>query len=230
MQTLSPMSKIFTLILIVSFTLVSCATDEYGNKRKLTDTEKGAMIGATLGVLAGLTTKNKKKKAILYGLVGGVAGGAVGAYMDNQKQDFEKQLKDEIQRGDIELSKLPNHSLLVTMTAQTSFNTDSSSIKPAFYSTMDKIAKIVNKYGKTQLSLVGHTDNTGSRSYNQKLSEQRALSVRQYLVSAGVIEQRISTYGRGEDNPRADNRTDYGRSLNRRVEIIIEPIVEQSDG
>jgi len=185
------------------------------------------MIGATLGVLAGLTTKNKKKKAILYGAVGGIAGGAVGAYMDSQKKDFEKQLKEEIQRGDISVNKLPKDALVVTMTSQTSFAVNSSSIKSGFHSTMDKISTVVNKYGKTHLSLVGHTDSTGSRAYNQQLSVKRATSVNNYLRESGVIKERLSVYGRGEDNPRADNATDHGRSLNRRVEIIIEPIVEQ---
>ena len=72
-------------IMATSLSLVACATDEYGNKRELTDTEKGAMIGAGVGVLVGLTQKNKAKKAVLYGVVGGIAGGAVGAYMDSQK-------------------------------------------------------------------------------------------------------------------------------------------------
>ena len=227
MQSTSQLSKLITLITVISFGVISCATDEFGNKRELTDTEKGLMIGATLGVLAGLTTKNKKKKAILYGAVGGIAGGAVGAYMDSQKKDFEKQLKEEIQRGDISVNKLPKDALVVTMTSQTSFAVNSSSIKSGFHSTMDKISTVVNKYGKTHLSLVGHTDSTGSRAYNQQLSVKRATSVNNYLRESGVIKERLSVYGRGEDNPRADNATDHGRSLNRRVEIIIEPIVEQ---
>ena len=217
--------RITATVIALTMTLGSCATDEYGNKRELTDTEKGAMIGAAVGVLAGLTTKNKKKKAVLYGVVGGIAGGAVGAYMDSQKKDFEKQLSDEINRGDINLQQLPNNVLMVTMTAQTAFDVDSTNIKAGFESTMQKISSIVKKYGKTHLSLVGHTDSTGSAAYNQTLSERRADSVKNYLLAQGVIEQRLSAYGMGEDKPRADNSTEVGRSLNRRVEIVIEPIV-----
>ena len=213
--------SLFLAILMIA----SCATDEYGTKRELTDAEKGVMIGAGIGVLAGLTTKNKTKKAALYGVVGGIAGGAVGSYMDSQKKDFEKQLKAEIDRGDISLQKLPNNVLMVTMTAQTAFDVNSTQIKPGFESTMQTISSIVKKYGKTHLSLVGHTDSTGTNAYNQNLSEKRAESVKSYLIGQGVIEQRLSAYGMGEDKPRADNSTEFGRSMNRRVEIVIEPIV-----
>ena len=207
--------------------LASCTTDEYGNKRELTDTEKGAMIGVAVGVLAGLTTKNKKKKAFLYGAVGGLTGAAIGAYMDSQKKDFEKQLQDQINAGEVTIQKLPGDVLMVTMTAQTAFDIDKNSIKAGFKPSMDKIAKIVNKYGKTLVSVVGHTDSTGSRAYNQKLSERRAVSVHDYLRQQSVIPQRLAHYGMGEDKPRADNSTSVGRTLNRRVELIIEPIRQE---
>ena len=184
------------------------------------------MIGAGIGVLAGLGAKDKKKRAVIYGIVGGVAGGAVGHYMDSQKKDFEKQLASEIQSGAVLVEKLPDNVLLVTMTSQTSFDVDSTQIKPGFYSSMDKIAAIVKKYGKTMLTMVGHTDSTGSNAYNQQLSERRAASVQGYLSNAGVIPQRLSAYGMGEEKPRSSNDTEAGRTLNRRVEIIIEPIVE----
>lgn len=220
------MQKLLALAIIAVFTLSACATDEYGNKREMTDTEKGALIGAGIGVVAGLTTKDKGKKAALYGLIGGVSGAAVGHYMDSQKKDFELQLKNEIQSGAILVEPIPQNSLLVTMTAQTSFDVNSTQIKPGFYSTMDKISSIVNKYGKTHLSLVGHTDSTGSNAYNKTLSEQRAASVMSYLQSKGVIPQRLTAYGMGEDKPRASNTTEAGRAQNRRVEILIDPVIE----
>lgn len=221
-------SRLVALLIAFSLALVACATDEYGNKRDMTDTEKGAMIGAGVGVLAGLTTKKKGKNAVLYGVVGGIAGAGVGAYMDSQKKDFEKQLKTEIDNGEISLQKLPNNALMVTMTAQNAFDVNSTQIKQGFEPTMNKISAIVNKYGKTHLTLVGHTDNTGSKTYNQTLSERRAQSVKAYLVGQGVVEQRLATTGAGEDKPRADNSTASGRTLNRRVEIVIEPIVADS--
>ena len=225
----SQYKKYILSIALICFGLVSCATDEYGNKRQFSDAEKGAMIGAAVGVLAGLTTKNKKKKAILYGAVGGIAGGAIGSYMDSQQQDFEKQLSDQINNGEISVNRLPNDVLMVTMTAQTAFDVDSTRIKSGFKPTMDKISQIVKKYGKTHLSLVGHTDSTGTRAYNQDLSVKRAQSVHDYLSQQGIIPQRLASYGMGEDQPRADNSTISGRTLNRRVEIVIEPIRERDD-
>jgi len=219
---LNSKTRLIPLFVATTMTLGSCATD-----RPMTDTEKGAIIGSTIGVLAGLTTKDKKKKAVLYGIVGGLSGAAVGHYMDQQKKDFEKQLQDEINQGNITIEKLPQNVLAVTMTAQTAFDVDSTNIKSGFRPSMGKISNIVIKYGKTHLTIVGHTDSTGSRSYNQQLSERRAASVQSFLGSQGVIPQRMSAYGMGEDKPRASNANEHGRTLNRRVEIIIEPIVEQ---
>ena len=219
--------KIPIMLLTVILTLPACtATDEYGNKRRLTDTEKGAIIGATLGALAGHNTRNTKKR-VLYGVLGGIAGAGVGNYMDSQKKDFEKNLKNEIDRGDVIIERLPENLLMVTMSSESSFDVNSSTIKPNFKSTLGRIAKIINKYGKTHLSLVGHTDSTGSKSYNQKLSEQRAGTIQTYFRSLKVIPERMTIYGLGEDKPRASNTTNLGRKQNRRVEIIIEPLIEQ---
>lgn len=219
--------KIPLILLSVILTLPACtATDEYGNKRRLTDTEKGAIIGATLGALAGHNTRNTKKR-VLYGVLGGIAGAGVGNYMDTQKKDFEKNLKSEIDRGDVIIERLPENLLMVTMSSESSFDVNSTIIKPNFKSTLGRIAKIVNKYGKTHLSLVGHTDSTGSKSYNQKLSEQRAGTIQTYFRSLKVIPERMTIYGLGEDKPRASNTTNLGRKQNRRVEIIIEPLIEQ---
>lgn len=219
--------KIPVLLLTAILTLPACtATDEYGNKRRLTDTEKGMIIGATLGAIAGRNTRDTNQR-ILYGIIGGVAGAAVGTYMDNQKKDFEKNLKSSIDRGDVIVERLPDNLLMVTMSSESSFDVNSTAIKPNFRSTLGEIAKIVNKYGKTHLSLVGHTDSTGSKSYNQRLSEQRAAAIQTYFRSLKVIPQRMTIYGMGEDKPRASNATALGRRQNRRVEIIIEPLVEK---
>lgn len=216
-----------SLVIATAFAmgLAGCATDEYGNPRSLTRAEKGAIIGASAGVLLG-ARKGDKKKALLYGLVGGLSGAAVGNYMDNQRKDFEKNLSDEINRGDIEVRKMPENNLMVTMTAQTAFTVDSADISTGFNSTMNKISGIVNKYGKTHLSIVGHTDSTGSDAHNEKLSLRRAEAVKEYMLKKKVIPERLSTYGMGEKEPRANNNTEAGRQMNRRIEIVIEPVVQ----
>jgi outer membrane protein OmpA-like peptidoglycan-associated protein len=91
---------------------------------------------------------------------------------------------------------------------------------------MDKLADVVVRYGKTTLTVVGHTDSTGTASHNQRLSEQRALSVAQYLEQRRVNGMRLATTGKGETQPIASNATETGRQANRRVEIYVEAVVE----
>jgi outer membrane protein OmpA-like peptidoglycan-associated protein len=91
---------------------------------------------------------------------------------------------------------------------------------------MDKLADVVVRYGKTSLTIVGHTDNVGSNDYNQKLSERRARSVAQYFESRRVNPVRLATSGKGEIQPVASNNSESGRQANRRVEIYVEPVVQ----
>jgi len=222
-------SRLTIFVVIATFLLGGCVKDEYGNSRPLTDTEKGAILGAVIGAGVGATQKKKHgNKALVIGAVGGaLAGGAVGHYMDSQKKDLQKRLAPEIQRGAVSVESLPDNQLRISMTSETAFDVDSTRIKTGFHQTLITIAKVLNKYGKTELLIVGHTDSTGSAQYNQQLSERRAQAVEQFLLSSNVIPQRLSTYGKGETQPIASNATDSGRRMNRRVEIIVVPLVQQ---
>ena len=211
----------------VVLVLSGCATDEYGNRLPMSDTEKGSLIGAVGGAAVGALVASKSGKGALIGAIGGgIAGGLVGNYMDKQKKDFEKALQPELNSGAVRLQKLPNDELLVGMTGATAFEVDSDVIMPGFYSTLDKIADILNRYGKTQLVIVGHTDSTGSDQHNQVLSEKRAGAVAQYFLARNVIPHRLSAYGKGKSEPIASNATPEGRQRNRRVDITIIPVVE----
>ncbi len=194
----------------------------------VSDTGQGAMIGTAIGAATGALIGSKGANAgrgALIGAIGGaLVGTAVGAYMEKQHQDFQKALADEIASGMIRVQKLPNDELLVGMTGETTFEVDSDQIKPGFYSTMDKIAAIVTKYGKTELAIAGHTDSTGSAGHNQMLSERRAGSVERYLGNGGVVANRMTSAGFGKDQPIASNASESGRRLNRRVDITIVPI------
>ena len=224
--------KRFMVFLIIAVFTAGCVTDEYGNRRPMTDAERGALIGAASGAVVGALAKkdNRSKGALIGAVGGGIAGVAVGSYMDSQKKDFEKVLASEVSAGAIEIQKVNQNNLLITMTSQTAFDTNSTEIKAGFVTTMDKIANVVVHYGKTHLTIVGHTDNVGSNQYNQTLSERRAQAVADYLRGKGVITQRLESAGRGETSPRTTNATEEGRRLNRRVEVIIEPIVAESQG
>ncbi len=207
---------------------MSCATDEYGNSRPMTDAERGALIGAGVGALLGLTAKNKNRGVVIGAVGGALAGGFVGTYMDNQKQDLEKVLKEDVSNGSIVITTLPKEQLMVRMTDATAFNVNSSQIKFGFHRTLNKMAKVLNKYGKTELIIVGHTDSTGTKHYNQKLSERRASAVMAYMRNKKVLVQRLSSYGKGELHPISNNSSAQGRTQNRRIEIYVVPLVDSN--
>lgn len=224
-------SKFIVVLPLTSLLFTGCATDEFGNKRPLNRAETGALIGAVAGAAVGAATSKNKTKGVLIGAVGGgLAGGAVGAYMDKQKRDLEKVLAKERESGAIDIEKQAGDVLKVTMTSQTAFEVDSADIKGGFHSTLDKIADVLKRYGKTRLNIVGHTDNSGSDSHNMALSQRRSAAVQSYLLERGVIPERLTATGMGESSPRAANSTEEGRRLNRRVEIYIEPIIEEKAG
>jgi len=223
------MKSFLISILAVSIAVSGCASDGGGlGSRPLTSMESGALIGAVGGAVVGAVAyrQNRTKGAVVGAVGGGLAGGAVGAYMDSQKRDLEKNLSREIQADQARVEKLPNDVVRITMTSHTAFDTDSTQIKPDFHSTMDKLADVVVRYGKTTLTIVGYTDNVGSNEYNQKLSERRALSVAQYFESRRVNPLRLATSGKGESQPLASNSSEGGRQANRRVEIYLEPVVQ----
>jgi outer membrane protein OmpA-like peptidoglycan-associated protein len=217
--------KAFLAALLPVVVLGGCAAD---GSRPFTRAESGALIGAIGGAVVGAMAykKNRTKGAVVGAVGGGLAGAAVGSYMDSQKRDLEKNLAQEIQSGQARVEKVSDQVVLITMTSQTAFDTDSSAIKAGFHSTLDKLADVVVRYGKTTLTVVGHTDNVGSNEYNQKLSERRALSVAQFLESRRVNGMRLATAGRGENDPIASNASASGRQANRRVEIYVEAVVQ----
>src|SRR5688500_7495921 len=212
--------------LLLAATLAACARDNPFDL--MAHPDSGTLTEAGVGAARGAIAYDRKRtKGALVGAVGGaLAGGVVGRYMDDQKRDLEKNLAQEIKVGQARVEKLPNDIVRVTMTNQTAFETNSAQIKPAFNSTMDKLAEVVVRYNKTSLTVVGHTDDVGSDAYNQKLSEQRALSVARYLEGKRVNSMRLATSGKGETQPAASNSTETGRQANRRVEIYVEPVVQ----
>jgi len=219
--------KRYVVVVAASIAFAGCADMQRPSGRPLESMETGVLVGAGVGAVLGAVAyhRNRSKGALIGAVGGGLAGAAVGSYMDSQKRDLEKNLGQEIQSGEARVEKLPNDVVRITMTSHTAFDTDSVNIKPGFHSTLDKLADVVVRYGKTSLTIVGHTDNVGSNQYNQKLSERRAVSVAQYFESRRVSPLRLATLGKGEGEPVASNNTESGRSANRRVEIYVEPIV-----
>jgi len=220
--------SLIAMPLTASLLLSACTTNDLGDSRDLSKTETGAIVGAVSGAALGaLINKNNRSKGALIGAVGGgLAGTAVGYYMDKQAKDLASQLQPEIQRGEITIDKRASDSaLIVNMTSTTGFDNLSAVLKPGYITTLNKIAVVLNQYGKTTVTVIGHTDSLGSNADNQVLSEKRAQSVLDYFSSQNVNPLRLDAYGKGESEPRADNGTEAGRQLNRRVELLIVPVV-----
>ena len=221
------MRRIMLINIALALVLAGCATSPDDPNRK---TKEGAATGAVIGAVAGAVIGHQQDRsggALKGALIGAAAGGAigagVGAYMDKQQAEFERQLADERAAHQVEVERLQNENLKITMSSEVSFDYNSAALKPAFRQTLDKVADILKRYPRTTIRIIGHTDSTGSAAYNQQLSEQRAKSVSWYLSDAGVDPRRIITEGRGEQQPRATNDTEAGRQLNRRVEMLIVP-------
>lgn len=207
-------------LFLASFVLVSCATDD-PNRR----TKQGAAIGAIAGAVIGHQL-NHDKGSVLGGAIGAIAGASAGAYQDRQQRELEAALEQERQNQQIEIQRLQDETLKVSLSNEASFDFDKSTLKPAFYPALGKLSGLLAKYDRTLLYVVGYTDSTGTDAYNLNLSDERARSVAMYLNAEGVDVRRIRTEGRGESEPRAANDTAAHRALNRRVEIFIKPVIE----
>lgn len=223
---MTPKKSILTSLIIVTLILSGCIAADDPNK----NTKQKAGIGAAAGALAGALIgygKDGGEGALKGALIGGAAGGAIGAgagyYMDKQQAEFEQQLASERNAHQIEVERLQNENLKITMNSEVSFDFNSSRLQPAFESSLDKVSGILNRYPRSSIKIIGHTDNVGSEVYNQQLSEKRASAVGLALESREVNPSRIITSGRGESEPRTTNETEAGRQLNRRVEMLIIP-------
>lgn len=211
--------KIATVSLLLAPLLAGCAANDPYMRTK-GGAAIGALSGAVIGAMAG-----DKKTALVGAAVGALAGGGVGNYMDNQQRDFEREMADEQQRNAVEIERLKDDTLKLSLDSEISFDVNRDSIKPAFRPTLDKLGNLLVKYDRTVVHVVGHTDSDGSDAYNMDLSQRRANAVGSYLVGSGVPQPRTRMEGRGEREPRATNATAAGKQLNRRVEIYVKPIV-----
>jgi len=184
----------------------------------------GAAVGAISGAILGHQIDHDHG-ALFGAAIGAIAGSSIGRYQDEQQRALERALRQERRRKDIEIQRLQDQTLQVSLSSEACFDFDKSEIKPAFYLALDNLAEQLNHYNKTILHIIGHTDNVGSNEYNYALSIRRAKAVAQYLSFKGVSTNRLRVHGRGEQQPRAGNNSPDNRQFNRRVEIYIKPIV-----
>ncbi|MDD2839962.1 MAG: OmpA family protein [Rickettsiales bacterium] len=209
------MLKKFALLLIITVLVSSCAIDPYTNEKKVSNTGKGAIIGVAGGAAVGAIAGGKKG-ALIGAAAGGVTGAAVGGYMDIQA----KALRQELQGTGVSVKKEGNQITLV-MPGNITFATNSYVLSESFKPTLTSVSKVLKKYNKTYVNVLGYTDNKGSVAINNTLSFNRANAVSNYFKLKGVSVNRLIVEGRGPTNPIASNSTANGREQNRRVEIIL---------
>jgi outer membrane protein OmpA-like peptidoglycan-associated protein len=199
----------------------------WGCAQPTNNTQKGAMygtgvgtvVGAGLGQAIGGDTKSTLIGAGIGALAGGVAGGSIGRYMDNQEAALQQQFAAS------EAANVQRNAdvLAVTFKSDVLYDVNSSTLKPGAYAEINRVANVLVQYPQTNIQIAGHTDSTGSETYNQALSERRAMGVQNALLGQGVDAVRMQNIGFGESQPVADNTTEAGRQLNRRVVVTIAP-------
>ncbi|BBO67146.1 OmpA family lipoprotein [Desulfosarcina alkanivorans] len=214
------MKKMILIGMIGMFVLSGCAAPQTKTgKGAAYGAAGGAVAGAVLGQAIGRDTEGTLIGAAAGAAVGAAAGAGVGQMMDRQ----EAEMRDALAASEAAAVRREGELLAITLKGDVSFDLDSDVVRPGLYNELDRIAQIMIRYPQTAILVEGHTDSTGSETYNQQLSERRANSVRNLLVQRGVQTRRINILGFGESRPVATNATPVGRQMNRRVEIRINP-------
>jgi len=207
--------KLIAPIAISVLAVTACAPDPNSPQNR---TLTGALTGAAVGGIFGAATGDGGgDRAVAGAIVGGAAGALIGQRLDRQAAELRRQLGSDV---NVENT---GQELILTLPQDLLFATDSASVRPDLQNDLRVIANNLVNYPRSDVRVVGHTDNTGSAAYNQGLSERRAASVAQVLFNNGVAPARVRTEGRGLSRPVADNSTAAGRQQNRRVEIYIRP-------
>ena len=222
-------ARTFTLATAIMATMLlgSCASYT-GQTRDPDDpnrTGRGALIGASIGAVAGLLSGDdateRRQRALVGAGVGALAGTAVGTYQDRQEAELRRRTAgtgiDVSRDGDVIKLNLPD---------AVTFDFNSASLNPQFRPALDGVATTLADYPQTVVEISGHTDAVGSDAYNQRLSEERAGSVANYLVGKGLVRERFEIVGMGKRYPVASNDTDDGRARNRRVEVRVVPLTQ----
>jgi outer membrane protein OmpA-like peptidoglycan-associated protein len=186
--------------------------------------EKGTAAGAGIGAVGGAVLSSATGgKAGTGAVVGGALGAVVGNIWSKRQEERRVALERATQGTGVDVSRTADDRLKVNIPSDVSFDVGSASIRPAMRSVLDPFAASLrgDANANAQVDIVGHTDSTGSEAVNNTLSLERAHSVRDYLQGQGVPAQRVTTTGRGEREPVADNASEAGRARNRRVEIFL---------
>jgi outer membrane protein OmpA-like peptidoglycan-associated protein len=198
------------LAAVTLFGMTACASWDQRERGAVIGAGAGAAVGAAVGSQVGSTARG----AIVGAVVGGAAGAVIGHQMDQQARELDRDLEGAT------VTRV-GEGIVVTFEGGILFDFDRADLRSEARSNLRQLAQNLQQHDRTEVLILGHTDSVGSASYNQGLSERRAQSAANYVISQGVARNRVSTRGMGENDPIATNETAEGRQLNRRVEVVI---------
>jgi outer membrane protein OmpA-like peptidoglycan-associated protein len=219
---------------LVAAAMISGCTSTTGNPTF--DNNQKAIIGTTLGALAGIALGNnigggsKSRNKVVGAVVGAAIGGAIGYSLDKQAKEVADSLNTNVNNNP-NAALDPNQDLIVSNTDNyvkimfrdaMMFETNSATPTMSASSKISKVTTVLEKYPNTLVQVTGHTDSRGSYAYNKKLSDQRASNVGNIIYQTGVKNQ-IFSKGCSFDKPIASNNTSSNMALNRRVEVYLYP-------
>lgn len=211
------MRRIIAVATLAAFTLGACESMTDQQRRVGT----GAGVGAATGAAAGAVIGRDTRGAAIGGAVGAAAG-ALGGYIWNRRMESQqKQIEQQTRGTGVEVTRTADNRLQINIPSDISFDSGQAAIRPNFRSVLDNFAQSLQQNPSTTVTIVGHTDSTGSPTVNEPLSLQRADATRDYLVERGIAANRFQIDGRGAREPVASNDTEAGRARNRRVEIFL---------
>jgi len=189
-----------------------------GGCSSLSNTEKGAIIGAGAGAAGGAAVGKAAGGTAEGAIIGAVVGGTAGAIIGRRMDKKAEELDEELENADVERV---GEGIKVTFDGGILFDFDSSALRADARTNLSEFAQSMKDFEDTNILIVGHTDAKGPEDYNQELSDRRADSAADFLVEQGLAGGRLTSVGRGETEPVATNETAEGRQQNRRVEIAI---------
>ena len=210
--------------IIASLSALAIGLGGFAGCANLTETQKttgtGAAIGAVAGAVLGGATGGGKRAAT--GAVIGAAVGAGGGYLWSKHMEEQKAAMEQATQGTgVKVSQTADNQLKLDIPSDVSFDTGRHDIKPSLRPILERFSTTLNQNPVTTVTIIGHTDSTGTDAVNNPLSVNRAASTRDYLVARGVTTNRVVINGRGSHEPIADNNSVEGRAINRRVEILV---------
>ncbi len=222
------MKKIVLTFLCAAVLLQGCSTMSKTGKGTLIGSGAGAAIGAAVGAVIG-DGKGAAIGAAVGTAVGAGAGAIIGKKMDKKAAELEA-----IKNAQVETVEDQNglQAIKVTFNSGILFPTNGSTLSQTSKNELTQFAMKMQDMQDTDITVYGHTDNTGSDEVNENLSVKRAESVAKYLKNSGISGNRITTEGKSYSMPVASNSTAEGRAQNRRVEIYItanETMIEKAE-